>query len=951
MSLAQRLSDLKKKIGGCRELQHYEESFGLTVQEEHGISGIPAYLNRILSETEFAIHLTDETDHHFDSEVSEALTFLEKAVAEHGSVTTDDAAKAEQLLMPIAETAKSYKLILAGHAHIDMNWMWSFTETVASAVSTFQTMLRIMDEYPDFCFSQSQTSVYKIVDQYAPSLHDAIKKRIDEGRWEVNACEWVESDHNMPNTESLLRHITCSRKYLKKNWGLTDSQFEVGFSPDTFGHPANLSEIWRYGNVKYMYHCRGYDGGNALYRWRGQSGKELLVYREQYWYNSGITPRIAMGVFDVAKRSGGLKTGLIVYGVGDHGGGPTRRDVEHGLEMMKWPVFPTIKFGTFREYFLEAESVREKLEVVDEELNFNHMGCYTTQSRIKRGNRRCEAALSEAENAGTFSKLAAGGPDISARLEEAWEKVLFNQFHDILTGSCVQDTREYAMGLYQKALATANTETDLALRRISDRVDTSMIKTQISTESMSEGGGVGFAIDEKFAGRSVAENGTGPTRIWQVFNNTFIDKEEPVEIVCWDYPGETNRLKVTDVSGNPLPFQVLDKKKQHYWTHYYFRFLVYVKIPALSYKTVVLSLEDMQSYPLFFQTNVNREDSHDYILDNGLVRTVIDYEDGSLTSFKDLATGREYIPQGQSATLEYISTDRHTSSAWYIGKHFAKEQISRLTNIHDTSRGELRCGVAFEADLAHSKFTVEYTLDKGSRCLAVHVHADWHEIGGDTIPVLAYEWPLSYDTDSIRYDIAAGSIVRRPAEEERPGHSYVSALAEGIPSATVIAATKYGFRAIKRDGNVRLISTLINSSVNPDPYPERGIHDFTLYLGLLPDNAAAIKNVATSVIRPATAVSSMPHKGDLAPEGTLLSWEGKNIVLSALFSDEKYLYVRAYSLSDKPEKLIIRKEGVSRACTVDLSGARIGSASVSAGGTVSATVAPRSLITVRMTIG
>src|SRR5699024_8456962 len=164
-------------------------------------------------------------------------------------------------------------------------------------------------------------------------------------------------------------------------------------------------------------------------------------YREPYWYNSAITPHIGPGLIDLSRRSGGLKTGLIVYGVGDHGGGPTRRDVERALDMMTWPIYPKIKFGTLLEFFQAAESVREKLPVVDHELEYFAPGCYTTQSRIKRGNRRLEAALCDAES---YASLANGLASFQFRkgaFRKAWQDVLFTHFHDIITGSCVQDTR------------------------------------------------------------------------------------------------------------------------------------------------------------------------------------------------------------------------------------------------------------------------------------------------------------------------------------------------------------------------------------------------------------------------------------------------------------------------------------------------------------------------------
>jgi len=113
-----------------------------------------------------------------------------------------------------------------------MNWMWSWHETVAATLATFRTMLNIMDEYPDFCFSQSQASVYKIVEDFEPEMMDRIKGRIDEGRWEITASAWVETDKNMPNTESMIRHIQYTKNYLRDSWDIDPASLEVDFSPE-----------------------------------------------------------------------------------------------------------------------------------------------------------------------------------------------------------------------------------------------------------------------------------------------------------------------------------------------------------------------------------------------------------------------------------------------------------------------------------------------------------------------------------------------------------------------------------------------------------------------------------------------------------------------------------------------------------------------------------------------
>ena len=942
---------LKTRIGGNREIVHREETFGMSVEEQQHITPVPRHIVRILSETEFAIRLSELQDGCFDETIDRVLDILTEAVNEEGTLTKSVCMAAEQLLMPLAVQAKQYKVILAGHAHIDMNWMWSWPETVAATIATFTTMLNIMDEYPEFCFSQSQTSVYQIIDDYAPELKPRILARIQEGRWEVTSSAWVETDKNMPNTESLLRHIGYSKKYLQENWGIAPDKLEVDFSPDTFGHSANLPEIDSFGGVKYYYHCRGLDGDNVLFRWRGQSGKELLVYREPHWYNSAITPASAMGSLDLSKRCGGLKTGLAVYGVGDHGGGPTRRDVERGIEMQQWPVFPEIKFGTFREFFKEAESVRDKLPLLDREMNFIFTGCYTTQSRIKRGNRRSEAALSEAENALAFAHVKTGFPPHAKELESAWQKVLFTHFHDILTGSCVQDSREHAMGLYQQAQAVANTQIGLALSSLSAQIDTSGIPTVYDPASLSEGAGVGYNI-ERFGGRAMEERGNGLTRIWNVFNNTFADKEEPVEITVWDWTGDLRFIRVTDAAGTELPFQLLDNELQKYWDHRYFRILIGVKVPALSYVTVALTQARAEEYPFYFQESIRTHiPNRNYVLDNGLIRCEFDYSTGEMVSMKDAADGTEYLADGKRASPVLVDTQKDGMGAWVIGTYLKEHPITDVTHICTTASGKLRSGFKFDARIRGSKVSVEYTLDQGAKFVKAHIHADWSEITGECTPLLIYKLPLREKTDRFGYDIPAGALVRPAAEQDRPGLSYITAVTEnGRDRAGIIADCKYGFRGIVREDGAVLIATLINAAQNPDPYPERGIHDIDLSIGLFCADPAQMALTAQSAVRQLTPVSTGAHSGTLPASGSLMKLCAPGAVPSAVYAQDGAVYVRLYGVSDEATEVSVDMgTDVKQAELVDLYGKHTGTCCVE-GSCVKAQLHAHGVITVRIVL-
>ena len=886
--LAEKFTRLKRCVGGNREITSYEETFGQPVDEQLHVTPPSLWQRRILSELGFALTL----DGGFESQIESAMDFLQQKIDCGGALTNSDCMEAEAILEPLKEKAQEYSLILAAHAHIDMNWMWGWQETVEATLATFRTMLMLMEEYPEFCFSQSQASVYKIVEDFDPELMEKIQKRIREGRWEITASAWVETDKNMPSAESLLKHIKYTRAYLQEHWGIDPDSLNIDFSPDTFGHSANIPEIDNYGKVKYYYHCRGLDGENALYRWRSPSGRELLMYREQHWYNSGITPHIAMNLVDISRRSGGLKTGLIVYGVGDHGGGATRRDLERAVEMMDWPVFPKIRFGTMGEYFALAESVREKLPLVKGEINYVAPGCYTTQSRIKLGNRKSEKALYEADLFSSSAHAALGAEYHGRSFEKAWQNVLFTHFHDILTGSCVQESREHAMGLLSDSMAVANTQRSNALRIIADHIDTSYIEGDNTPYSQSEGAGVGYGITG-YDGTPSPEQGSGKVRLFHVFNSQPQERKQPVEITVWDWPGDLRRIEVTDAAGNDAEFALLDTKMQEYWSHKYFRLLVWASAPGLGYTTVVLREKECEKYTYYLNNPVRSDHPYtELVLENEFIRARFDPQNGDMVSLTDKETGDELLKAGESAGLRFIHTESATSSAWQIGRHLGREDSFETLRIYPVERGCLRQGFYVEKRIKNSVVKENVYLDKGARAVKVELEVDWNETGFDTfVPVLAYAFPHAYEAGEYLFDIPAGSQLRQPKYLDVPGLQYGAAVNPGGKSAAIIADSKYGYRGV--DGQISV--SLINSSVSPDPYPERGIHKIKLAVGISQADPKALEELAGDVNYPMSFISGRIHIGDLPAKGSLLTFSGESAVLSGVTTaDNGGLIVRFY---------------------------------------------------------
>jgi len=900
-TLAHRYVALRKQIGGYREQKHYEDLHFLSREEQMDITPFGKPIFRITGEMEYALRLNTAENYRFDEAIDRALTVLEQAMKTDGTLTETVCLQAEKELLPLADAAKAYTVILVGHAHIDMNWMWTWNETVAVTLATFRTMLDIMDEFPDFHFSQSQASTYRIVEEYDPAMMERIKQRIAEGRWEITASSWVETDKNMPTTESLLRHIRSTKTYLHDTWGIDPSSLEIDFSPDTFGHSANIPEIDAQGDVKYYYHCRALkEPGLMLYRWKALSGREMLCYREPLWYNAAILPALATSAIDKAEACGGLKTSMFLYGVGDHGGGPTRRDLERAEDMMTWPIFPILKFGTIREYFHAAEAVRDLVPLVDHEINGIFQGCYTTQSRVKMGNRACERSLIAAEGMHALADAKVGMPPLSAKYEQAWRDTLLTHFHDIITGSCTPESREYAMGLYANVLATTQTQLEQAAQAIVRNIDTSAIPVEDGTYDAAVGAGVGYGAGTA-SDMPRSSRGGGRTRIFHVFNPTAIPRDEAVELTVWDWLYDLTRVHFTDANGGTLPFDVVDGQQNGYWGHRFFRAQVKVKVAAYGYTTVVLreaEYGDTLPNHLFHPTCWPDGEYTDRVLENEYIRAVFSTLDGRLISLWDKEHNRECLRAGETAGLCLIDTQRSGYEAWRIGRYKAIHPFTDNVRLEGGYTRSLQQAFSIQYTMRSSSARVTVSLNAGARALRYHIDADWREITvGDNIPVLAYRLPLAEAPDTYLYDIPGGVLARAPFNNDSPALQYAVANDKRGLGAGFVSVSKYGYRG-QKDGT--MFATLLNSSDNPDKYPENGRHAMDFFVGVFPTDPKVMEETATALNNPLTYLPSVgAHKGTLPTEDSFLQHESDGCVITSLAAaGEGRFRVRLYNAKD-----------------------------------------------------
>jgi len=841
---------------------------------------------------------------------------LKKAFDEEGAITKQAAIAIEKRLEKVKPIAKSITVGCIGHAHIDMNWMWGYDETVSITIDTFRTMLALMDEYPEFTFAQSQASVYRIIEEYAPEMLPAIRERVREGRWEVTASTWVETDKNMTSGESHTRHLVYTRKYLKELLGMSDDMFQIDFEPDTFGHNLNVPEILNSGGVRYYYHCRGYDGHN-LYKWRSPSGAEVTVFRDPTWYNETIAANSFLYIPGFCAKNK-IDKMLCVYGVGDHGGGATRRDIERIIDMDAWPCMPTVRFGRCIDFFKYLDAV--DLPVVEQELNFVFDGCYTTQTRIKKANRVSEAALYEAEAMNAISHIYGGYGYNTKAFGSAWENVLFNHFHDILPGSGVIQTREYALGLFQQTMACAGTRKSAAVRSISSKINTGAMlpEQEKDRDSISEGAGVGFGVGFTSgtffsAGSGAGEfnytasnAAAGKKRLFNLYNPTQTLKRTTSMITVWDWPGDINKVWIADENGCEVEFEILDKQLKSYWNHEYFRALVLCDIEPFGYRTVLLEENPVYS-PCSVFDHPRAENASGFILENDCVKAVFCTNDARLVSFRDKETGEEFIDGSSGCSFNYIQEDDGKGmTSWRVGRHMGVTPLIENVKMTDVS-GCLKRGFSYNMPVKNSRLNVAVSLDKNSRMLEYSAECDWREFSdpGKMVPQLSFRIPLAYPCGRYKFDTAFGTVERAGMNSDVPGLSFAFApVNDG--GLMLVSADKYGYRCY--DNSISL--TLIRSSYEPDGIPECYKHHFSFGIGIIKDPGD--KNLIESSINynhPAITVAAVSQVGELPVSGKFITLESGDTVISSIKmpeNGENAMIVRMYSVSDSDGDTVLK---------------------------------------------
>ena len=799
--------------------------------------------------------------------------------------------KAQAALEAIRPHLQQTSVLMAGNSHIDAAWLWPWTETVDVVRRTFSTALQLMYEYPQYTYTQSAAQYSEwIFDKY-PSMHREIVDRVNEGRWEMVGGMWVEPDLNMPDGESLVRQLLVGKRYFKEKFGV---DVRIGWNPDSFGYTWQLPQIYKKSGVDYFVTQKmSWNDTNKLplklFWWQSPDGSRVLSYFP-HDYGNDINPvEISEDVAQARALNPGQTEMLHLYGVGDHGGGPTRAMLDSGTHWVdpKMAV-PKMRFGVSQSFFSDVESKLDtdhapvwnykvlangnakmptppegkiSLPVWNDELYFEyHRGVMTTQANHKRSMRESEEWMLNAEKYASLAWLF-GSPYPVTDLTEAWKKVLFNQFHDLAAGSGIGPIYKDAQRDYQLVHLIADRAAEKALAVVAARINTK-----------SPTGGVPVVVVNPLA--------------WTRTDLVTVDVQMPEAAKIG--------ILVLDSDGKLLPAQVLSFDNT---TNRYRLLVLANEVPSLGYKVlhVVPGMAD-------FETDLKAKG---LTLENSLLRVTVDAQTGCITSLFDKRTSFESIAAGGCGNeLEAFKDTPKDYDAWNIDAGFDKEltRLDKADSVQLVEQGPVRAAIRVVRTWQKSKFVQEIQLYAGMDRVDIVNDFDWHE----THVLLKAAFPLAASSAEATYEIPFGTIDRpttrnntwEEAKFEVPALRWAD-LGDGQHGFSLINESKYGYDA---KGNVLRLS-LLRSPVWPDPDADRGHHHFSY--SLYPHAGDWKKSLTIrrgyEFNYKLRAIQVVAHGGSLPPQHSFVAVQEDNVVLTALKKAEDCdgLLLRFYEWAGK----------------------------------------------------
>ncbi len=701
------------------------------------------------------------------------LEALMQAVDAFGDGSPDEvrrsrAAMSDVLRSPCAPS--DLRTTAIGHAHLDTAWLWPIAETRRKCVRTFANQLTMISRYPGYVFGASQAQQYAWVKASHPALYRNIRTAVRAGRWEILGGMWVEPDCQVSGGEALIRQILQGQRFFREEFGREARQCWL---PDAFGFNGALPQILRRSGLDVFVSIKlTWNQFNRFphhtFRWQGIDGTQIPAhFPPEGDYNSFLKPSRLRAAQDRCAEQPDVREFLTIFGIGDGGGGANDEHIDTGLRLKNLEGCPAVQFGHAQAALDRMLAHPERLPVWSGELYLEkHRGTLTTQAATKRMNRAMELRLRETEILHSALPLARYP---AAELDTQWQKLLLNQFHDILPGSSI--TPVYADAQRDYA------EIDRATRALQER-----------------------AIRARFPAR---KNAVG-------FINTLSTDAETAVGLPADWKGHA----VADASGKSVPVQMEQGSP-----------VALIRVAAQGSNTLVRGAKATgapQKSPSPEATRGGR-----WIMENDLIRYEFNRE-GLLVRAYDRIARREALTRDAGNRLELFEDLPTQWDAWEVDEHYmrTKKQRARVVSIQSCASGPVRQGLEMELTIGRSRIRQQIYLRGNSRRLDFETHVDWRE----DHKLLRVAFSTDIHADAASYEIPFGRI-QRPTHVntswdwsrfECSGHRYVD-VSEPTYGAALLNTGKYGHSV--RGGE--LGTSLLRSSTMPDPSADRGVHDFT----------------------------------------------------------------------------------------------------------------------------
>ena len=746
-----------------------------------------------------------------------------------------------------------------GHTHIDVAWLWRLRQTREKACRSFSTVLKLMEEYPEYKFMSSQAQLYDYIKQDYPEVFEEIRKRVKEGRWEAEGSMWVEADTNVASGEALVRQFMVGKRFFRDEFGVDN---KIMWLPDVFGYSAAIPQLIKKCGMEYFmttkiswneYNKFPYD----TFMWRGIDGTEVLshfppschatVDERENWqttYNSKLRPLYVLGGYKRYSQKDLGKDYLMSYGFGDGGGGPTIEMLEYGKRMAKGiQGCPVVKQAHSYDFFVDLDKKvkgNKHLPVWCGELYLEfHRGTLTSQARNKKYNRKSECLYHDVETLSAIANKETGFGYPKEKLLENWKLILLNQFHDILPGSSIAQVYEDSKEDYEKVLSAG-------------------------CEMASE------AECELISKMNLTEDGI------VVFNTTGFNRKDAV--VC-EIPLE-GQFAIFDKDGNEVSYQKTYDGK-----------IVFIaNVAAKGYTTYTIK---RCASSAFVNVDATLSEARTPFF------TVKFNEDGNIADLVHKKTGRSVSPDGAPVGKVIAYQDRpHNHEAWDIKCYF--DEVSWNLDFEKAEiveQGPVRAVYKVDRTFRKSTFTEYYIIYNELERIDVDYEADWKE----NHVVLKADYPVDVNAVKATFDIQFGNIERSTttnttwefAQFEESMHKWVD-LSDNSFGLSVLNDCKYGCDV--KDGHIR--PTLFRCATSPNHIQDREHHSFTF--SIYPHEGRAVDSDVVresfNVNYPLYAVPASAHEGVLPAEYSLVNCDKDNVVIETVkvAEDSDDIIIRAY---------------------------------------------------------